>query len=392
MWYGSFLFYSLIFGVVVFAVRQYELSINRGFVLTDTKRKKWVIRINAKTLPWEFLTTSLLILLAGLRGIDVGADTISYYNIFEEIKRYSIIEYMPMHLANTSVVSGLRIEFGFQILNHVSYLIADSYNLFLTICESICVLFVWKGIKYYHIKYGISIPLMMYFYLMFEYFHTYNVIRFSLGVALVFYAYRYVIEKKYIHYIVYVLLAASIHKISLFCLGFILFNFLERGFLRKYGVWIIGIALALIIPNLNRLLTLIRGIGLFAYEGGYTLQANQNKIISATLYSIIFFAPLVIKYKEWYKNFDNAVPIFGISIMYLPLNLLAYYNFFFTRLSRFGMLLMCVLICKFLKEKKSIINIPLWEAYYTVFALAAHIFEVYISDGPGIYPYALFFH
>ena len=388
VWITSLIFYLSIFAITLYSSYQYESAKHKLSLSLSSPRISKIL-LKRSVLFWETITVLLPILLGGLRSINVGADNTTYLTIYNLLKQYPIFEYIFLNFKNTSSYSLFRIEFGFQIMNRISYLIFDNYFVFSLMCETIIITFVWNGIKFYHDFFHTSIPLMLYFYFMFEYFHSYNVIRFSISVSIVFYGYQYVIKRKYFHYIFLVLLATSIHKISIFCIIFIIFNFLDIGKIKKYGIWIITIGLITIIPNLSRILEYIRKLNFFAYEGGYSIQANQNKIISAIVYTIILLFPLINNYKILYRKFIGTMPIFGISALYLPLNLLAYYNFFFTRLSRFEMLIMCVLICKFLDVKESEKSSILWKIYYIIFAFSAFIFEIFIRNGPRIYPYSI---
>lgn len=131
----------------------------------------------------------------------VGADFEPYYYIFNHAK---IGEY-------NSAIS--NIEKGFYYLNAIFNNICDYEYFGFMIFHFIILLFVYKSIVYF--KSNISIAYALLAYLVFWYFISFNLLRISLAVAIIGYAIRFLIEKKYKTYLVIVISMYFIHRSSM---------------------------------------------------------------------------------------------------------------------------------------------------------------------------------
>ncbi len=135
----------------------------------------------------------------------------------------------------------------------------------------ITIVFTFLGIKNY--KERISMPLALFIYYMFYYQISYNAVRQCIAVAIVFFAYKYVIERKPIKYIIFITIAGLFHKTAFLCLLFYFLGSKEENKRSKIidRVLFIGVVLSpIIVPLLMRFIP-----GLMKILGIFTSYANK---------------------------------------------------------------------------------------------------------------------
>jgi hypothetical protein len=137
---------------------------------------------------------SLLVLVIAVSGFReyVGEDFRSYVNWYELKSR--------------------EFEFGFELIMDIFRWMHASYH-FLFFFVSFCTIsLVFLGVK----KYTVHSNLAFFFFLLipFLYLHSWSLIRQALAMAIFFYAFHYLITKKYLIYTILMCIAMSIHITS----------------------------------------------------------------------------------------------------------------------------------------------------------------------------------
>lgn len=158
------------------------------------------------------LVVCLLTLVAGLRNIDVGNDTVTY------------VKYYDM------VCSGYKVdmEVGFIVLMRLVSLISKNPNVFLSVCALVtygCV--AWR---LWELKEDSSFCIAFFSYYSFYFFSSMNVMRQYMSVAIVFWATRYIKridteQGNYIKFLFFLAIATSIHTSSILGVLFIVVQF-----------------------------------------------------------------------------------------------------------------------------------------------------------------------
>ncbi len=142
----------------------------------------------------------VLFLLMGLKGENVGNDTINYILFFNRMKTIS-----------TLIDPKSRFEIGYQIYSKIISLFFDCQGLFI-ITALICITCVLYGIIKNSKNWQYS--LFLFVGLRFYYFFL-SGLRQSIAVSIVIVAYTFLKQKKVIRYILLVLLASTFHFSSL---------------------------------------------------------------------------------------------------------------------------------------------------------------------------------
>lgn len=151
-----------------------------------------------------------LILFAAFRGETVGIDYPMYRAYFEQ-----------MHREGWRFLIGpqneYRMEFGFGLLNFVVSRFTEDIHVFMAVAATILVLLA--AIAIYR---DCSIPWVgMFLFVSLHFFgNSMSFIRQSFGIGIFFFAIRYLREKRFVPYLLIVLLAATFHKSILLLIPF----------------------------------------------------------------------------------------------------------------------------------------------------------------------------
>ena len=148
----------------------------------------------------------VLSIVAGFRGYDVGRDTSSYIEIFS---------YLEGNGEYTEVVqTALTKDAGFGFLCKVLLSISHSYSFLLLFFA--LIIYGLTICRFWELRDKISFALASIAFYSFYFFETMNTVRQFCAVAIVFWATRYLQRRKYIPFVVSVLLATVIfHRSAL---------------------------------------------------------------------------------------------------------------------------------------------------------------------------------
>ena len=169
----SYILYAVFFALSVFWSRQYEKSKNISL------KKKMLFCI---------LIASPIFILQGFR-YGVGTDYFSYLNLYKGFNN-----------GNELFISWYHTEPFFIILCKIAYFILNGNNIGYFIIDAILMnVILFLTFDYYIDE--ISLPLMYFFYYMFCLPYFFNVERQGLAVVIVWYATKYVHEKKFFRFL-----------------------------------------------------------------------------------------------------------------------------------------------------------------------------------------------
>lgn len=175
-------------------------------------------------------------LIMGMRSVNVGEDTISYYNIY----------LLTAGAGSISSLSFLDMEYGYLLLNRVlSYFSHSPQLLFMATGFFIAfstLRFIEKNVRIFWLGVIIYLTLGKFFYDM-------NALRQALAVAILLFSYPFILKRKFIPFILITVAASFMHTSALF---FTIIYFLYPLKLRLMNVFsyvclsIIGLLLLLL--------------------------------------------------------------------------------------------------------------------------------------------------
>lgn len=165
---------------------------------------------NKRYIFWIALALSFFM---GFRDKTVGIDTLAYYNLFSSLKTISIAN-------NYS-------DPGFYKVAYLLMKIKDDPNFPILIYSSIsCFLMVYRLWDYRKIS---SYKYAILRYVSLFYFYSFNCMRQFLAMAIVFYATKFLEERKYYKFLIFVLIASYFHIAALTAVGYIALEKIRWG-------------------------------------------------------------------------------------------------------------------------------------------------------------------
>lgn len=268
----------------------------------SSERKKW----------YCILSGGLWILISGLRGLSVGADTFAYYYSYLNVKNMSFNELFQNVLVKIASNIGNK-DPGYDFFVKLTQILSNDYQIFLMIVALIFmipfIIWVWSESK------NPLISFVLYSSLFYAFFAITG-IRQTISTALVvLVGDRLIKERKLILFLIVAFVASLIHMSSLV---FIPFYFLSRLKIRQKTVVLAGLACAtsfVFKSRLKNIFIFISGyedysatytgagtstftilllalfvMSIFAYRRDNHIEENRRFYIA--LYLAMFFVPL----------------------------------------------------------------------------------------------------
>lgn len=238
-------------------------------VMANTDLLQQAVMSNDRRKWYCIFCGTLWILISGLRGLSVGADTEVYYYMYLNVKNMSLDRlYQNIILKITSNIGNK--DPGYDLFVKLTQVISDDYQVFLVVVAVIFMvpflIWVWRESKNPLISFALFSSL---FYAFFAITGIRQTIATSLIVLI---GDRFVKERKLIPFLVVAFFAALIHMSALV---FVPFYFLSRIKIRKTTSALAGLAFALAFifrGTLKNLFISISGYSDYAadYEGAGT--------------------------------------------------------------------------------------------------------------------------
>lgn len=303
--------------------------------------------------------------LTAFRSRNIGNDTIPYLNYFTEIKKYGINR-------------NYAIEIGYQYYCLFIGKITHHENAILIYTATLCYL----GVGIYVLKYSDNIlfSLVLTFCICFSMFT--NILRQNIAMIICLYAYQNLKEKKYLWFVLLVLLATTFHTsaLSVFLLAFNRFH--PKNI---FAVFVFALVL-LFLSATNRISSLLRKVlreydsyfdGQYAHSGW--LAVTYSLLSAIVFYLISFFA---------YKSEINTKKLILMNFaMLVFMSCLGYSVNLFTRASNYFLLISVVeipnAVMRYNKSNKE------WLTFATGFVMLLFFIVTIIfrPEWNHLYPY-----
>ena len=343
-----------------------------AFIAQKTNNKK----VSRLLVVFVILT---LTIPAGLRHFSVGKDTWGYIRAIESASNYYNGELFYTYY-----------DFGFQLLMIILINIVREPNFVVLIIALITNILIIKTLWQYKDK--ISFSISIFCYITMYYFQTYNIMRQWLAIAIIFFAFRYLIKEKYGWFSFWIIIATSIHLSAIICFSFIpIYIFVVKKTSLKYKV----ITSALTFIFLVFLYYAASALGLIYnienkyqyYINGADFQ-NLNFGFYFILRIFVIVLALFLLYKNDYRSKDNIFVKIVIIFSFLGtlLTMLSYVYPYVGRIGTYAMIFEILLFSIICKTKS--FNLLL---KYSIILLGIYLFvsNLIISE-QGQMPYKLF--
>lgn len=299
-------------------------------------------KMNNKVLRRTLIVVAIVIpsLLAGMRASSIGTDVKVYGKGFYLLaaKFDSMVQLMKY-----LTITGLSSDIGFHILNFVLTRLFPSYHVGLFVYEALTLTFFYLGLA--RIKKHNNIPI--YWQMLVLYFTIYNlslnIMRQMIAVSLVFFAFSYLIERKYKSYILLSIIASFIHSSAIISFAilviFIILND-ERNEKRKIKIFqtaFLFVIIFVILLSLKYIVSILVQYGIVRqnylnYFPGGKLSAKGSLSIFDLMIPVTFLAINILFYKRNTKLIKNNDVYFSISILNLLISTTIVFSPYFGRI------------------------------------------------------------
>lgn len=304
--------------------------------------------------------------IPAFRGINVGLDTYSYWEMFNEVNKpilqvFSELRHEPLYLLLTIMCNRL-----------------GNFILLQVIVSFIYIFFVTRMIKNYSSICWVS---FLFFFVYGFYYMAFNEMRQAVATGFCCFAIEYILKGDRIRYLVMVVVASLFHYSALILITFAFFKKAPQVKVIHLGI----------IAALYGVMTTAAYLFLDTMNNILPLQYLQNEETGG--YSLLLLQIVTLCYALWYRkdlnksDFDRlAFYMLALSIVLFPF---CHLNPFFFRLERYSWLFMIALVPNTIyRTKAPFIRYPILILYILV-GFYQGFSNVYTIDNQ-IIPYMFF--
>ncbi|WP_210608811.1 EpsG family protein [Priestia flexa] len=351
-------------------------------------------KLKNKQKHFLYFACIVLFLVSGLRDVTVGSDTVSYIEAFNFIKGNSLSQSLDLYF-----------EKGYILYNYIISRFFSSPQLLLIISSFITILligkFIYKNSKNAYLSIYLFITLMYYYSSM-------NILRQYIAVSIIAFGYEYVKKRKFLRYLLCIVIAALFHNTALMAIVIYYLYGLKFSFKKLILFFLSTLVIYfMFVPFFNII------IDLFPRYTAYETRLDSNNLasyLSMLVYTVVLFFGLIFKYyevekkenittssieliKETEKEDDNLksvmtyIILIAVLLTFLStkLNILARANIYFS-------IFTIIYIPNVLKEIKNKDLRNLWTYIIVIlFGLYNLILFLYRPDWHRVVPYKFFF-
>ena len=240
---------------------------------------------------WGILIALPIIIIQGFR-YDVGTDYFSYLELFNGFSNN-----------NQTYILWYSTEPLFILYCRLLYPISHLFPYIFFLMDAVIANVLLFSIVNFYGKY-VSMPCMYLFYYTWCFPYFLNAERQGIAVLIVWYAMRYVYEKKPYRFLICILVATLIHNTAVIGFLLYLYNFItqgKKGYLKKFlitGSLLLPFFLEMIIDFLGRYFSVFAKYKKFTNVRLDTDKINTNFLITVFLIVILMFMWKILKKSE----------------------------------------------------------------------------------------------
>ncbi len=339
----------------------------------------------------SFFSVAVVILVAGLRDFSIGIDTISYFEkkLYWDgaIKSATFRDYILFYID-----SGYGEPLFAALVGIVSQFTGD-YSVFLTLVHAVIIICVYVGAMRLKEWVNPAIVLLIFYFFFFN--HSLNGIRQYMAMALIFAFFADLLQKKYLKFFIAVLVALTIHTISIVALGFIALHLImyhpKMPFTLRQREIGISALLGLAILGFKPLVYIAVKLGILNKRYFYIFQSNVEPAIIIALIVVMGLAAVFYFRKDITARCEHSEFFIMCSVCYLLLLMLTFFVALTKRIAIvFGMADMVTLALiqssQTEKRKKILVTVGILGVAFVYW------FYVYIfRNASHTFPYNFFF-
>lgn len=266
-------------------------------------------------------------LLAGFRADSIGTDVTVYgISFFERaVNSGRLFEFIGNQLS-----LGIT-DVGFQILVYVASVFSKDYHFGLFLYEIITITMIYLGMKKCEKRYNTPVWLGMLLYYLCLYNASINIMRQNIAVAIAFYAFTYVWDKKHKTYIVFMITAFLVHSSAIIgivpLLMYIFMQKVSESSEKKqfFRGMIFLLAVFIVVAGSSRIVETLVNMGIFRanylryLQGGSYSTVTEGRSVSIVplFFQLVYLAIYLLHYRILNKRSMNSLFFTMVSAMVL---------------------------------------------------------------------------
>lgn len=311
---------------------------------------------------------------------NVGTDYNSYIRLYHILSGYSFSQYI-----STITTNVLYQEPLWFLLNKISFIFFSDETAIFFLSSLITMLFVILGIRNFAKDVPIGYALFIFF--MVQYNMSFNAIRTLIAASIIFFALKYIYQKKIWKYLFAIILAAGFHKTAFIAILFYLVVPIGNKDLNRVKKFLYYLLILLTPIVLLVGLEIAKFIPIFdKYFYKYDIQ-SLNFGIGFLLYVLPFLVPILIQRTKIIRLDKNYSSLVDIALFHIPLRYMGYFTEYGHRLEVYISIVYIILIPLTIKSASKNISKILLFSYYSLVLLGYYIFIYIYTLGHGTYPY-----
>jgi hypothetical protein len=247
--------------------------------------------------PKLYLIVNLIPLwaLMAFRGIQVGADTITYSKIFY----LSNVTQIPMNFYNwLAPINGARFENGFLLLNKIIYNVYPSFRLMLIATTTIMILCLAFFMVKLNINYVVGILTYESMFMPF----SMNAMRQALAVSLCMVAFVFLVKNQTGYFLLFNYLAITMHVTAWMFLIVLIYKYLKYGWKSKLFILLFTISVSFFFETIYGKLSLVSN------EANNFSNSIATNNMNGSL-NIVFSISLALLISAWGKHYMKVSQI-----------------------------------------------------------------------------------
>lgn len=326
-----------------------------------------------------FMIVSMLfpIVTAGIR-YNVGVDFNSYVDIY-----YTTI--------NSSILENIKTgELGYVFLNRASENIFNSPQGVFLFSSIITICFLYAAIHDHDNKISFSLALFLYYTKFFPF--SLNVMRQSIAMSIIFYSYKYIVNRNFKRFLKFVIIAALFHTSAIIVIPFYFIN--GKKIKRSLFIKIISVfCCSLVVFNIDIILEKMGKFNVISKYSIYSEMVNKSNIsISSLLSQIIIIFLVIIFFERLIKKDERIELYFWLYIFGFIFNLAEIKVQYAGRIGMYFNILSIILIPYILSIIKNKVIRNLFKCVIISYGFTLFIFGNYINNVQSIIPFKVFWH
>lgn len=359
--FTSLLLYSLVFLSSMFFLWMYQKKYGAGNLIG--------VKFSAKDRLKKFsiLTLSLFfpVLISSVR-YGLGTD---FFNYQRHYLMWSDLSFVEVFRRSSEPLAFILHPLAKMFFN-------DVWGYFL-LSSLIIMVFITKAISYF--KDRISMPFSLFIYFMIYWSFSLNGIRQMMAMAIVVFAFRYILERKPLKYVALIILAANFHTSAIICVFFYFLNGLSKT--KRFIYHLLLTASPIIMATA---LQVALNLDMFSkYAERYNINLDAGGL-GFLIWIIPAIVPILYYREKLESQYDFLV---NIALLQIPFQYIGYYVSFGGRIAYYALITQIILIPLIInsiesKREKSVVML-----YFIIWFLVYYLVQSFLWNYSETFPY-----